>query len=561
MLLTPRHGRRSPLQDRLRVRAARRSAQGDRGARRRPRARRQAPGAARRHRLGQDVHRSRTSSQHVQQPDADHRAQQDARGAALRRVQGALPRATPSSTSSATTTTTSPRRTSRRRDTFIEKDSIINDEIDRMRHAATRALLVAARRHHRRVGVAASTASAIAETLPRPASSSSTSGRSCAATSCCAGWSTSSTSATTSTSTAARSACAATSSRSSRRTRRDRACASSSSATRSRRSARSIRCAARSSGKLERYAHLPRRRTTSRRARQLRTRDRGDPRRAARAARELSTSRASCSRSSASSSARMYDLEMLEQMGFCNGIENYSRHLSGRKPGEPPPTLIDYFPKDFLLIVDESHQTVPQIGAMYRGDRSRKETLVEYGFRLPSALDNRPLKFDEFEEHVEQAIYVSATPGDYELKKAKGVVVEQVIRPTGLHRSGDRGAPGRATRSTICSARSASASTKSERVLVTTLTKRMAEDLTEYYTRARRARALPALRHRHARAHRDHPRSARAASSTCSSASTCCARASTCPRCRWSRSSTPTRRASCAASARSSRRSAAPRAT
>ena len=129
----------------------------------------------------------------------------------------------------------------------------------------------------------------------------------------------------------------------------------------------------------------------------------------------------------------LYDLEMMEQMGFCSGIENYSRHLSGRKPGEAPPTLIDYFPPDFLMVIDESHQTVPQLQAMYRGDRARKETLVEYGFRLPSALDNRPLKFDEFEEqHVRHAIYVSATPGEYELEKAQGVVVEQLIRPTGL---------------------------------------------------------------------------------------------------------------------------------
>ena len=128
----------------------------------------------------------------------------------------------------------------------------------------------------------------------------------------------------------------------------------------------------------------------------------------------------------------LYDLEMMEQMGFCSGIENYSRHLSGRKPGEPPPTLLDYFPSDFLLVIDESHQTMPQLQAMYRGDRARKETLVEYGFRLPSALDNRPLKFEEFEEHARQVIYVSATPGEYELEKAQGVVVEQLIRPTGL---------------------------------------------------------------------------------------------------------------------------------
>src|SRR5271155_5473256 len=127
-----------------------------------------------------------------------------------------------------------------------------------------------------------------------------------------------------------------------------------------------------------------------------------------------------------------FDLEMMEEMGFCNGIENYSRHMSGRKAGEPPPTLIDYFPEDFLMILDESHQTVPQVGAMYRGDRARKETLVEYGFRLPSALDNRPLQFEEFEAHVRQCIYVSATPSDYEIAKAGGVLVEQVIRPTGL---------------------------------------------------------------------------------------------------------------------------------
>jgi excinuclease ABC subunit B len=175
-----------------------------------------------------------------------------------------------------------------------------------------------------------------------------------------------------------------------------------------------------------------------------------------------------------------YDLEMMEQMGFCQGIENYSRHLSGRKAGEPPPTLIDYFPPNLLIVLDESHQTVPQLQAMYRGDRARKETLVEYGFRLPSALDNRPLKFEEFEAHVRQAIYVSATPGEYEVQKAQGVVVEQVIRPTGL-------------RDPEVEVRSVSGQVddlhgeikdrvkKGERVLVTTLTKRMAEDLTDYY--------------------------------------------------------------------------------
>jgi excinuclease ABC subunit B len=176
----------------------------------------------------------------------------------------------------------------------------------------------------------------------------------------------------------------------------------------------------------------------------------------------------------------MYDLELLEQMGFCNGIENYSRHLSGRKAGDPPPTLLDYFPEDFLLVVDESHQTVPQFGAMYRGDRSRKETLVEHGFRLPSALDNRPLKFEEFETFHRHVLFVSATPGDYELAKTDGVVVEQIIRPTGLidPEIVVRPVAGQVDELLgLIRERVA----RNERVLVTTLTKRMAEDLTEYY--------------------------------------------------------------------------------
>jgi excinuclease ABC subunit B len=177
----------------------------------------------------------------------------------------------------------------------------------------------------------------------------------------------------------------------------------------------------------------------------------------------------------------MYDLEMIKAMGYCHGIENYSRHFTGRLPGEPPPTLLDYFPRDFLLFIDESHQTVPQLHGMYHGDRSRKQTLVEYGFRMPSALDNRPLTFEEFEHRTNQIVYVSATPGPYELTKSAGVVVEQVIRPTGLidppveirpvkgqiddllHMIRDRVA-------------------RNERVLVTTLTKRMSEDLAEYYS-------------------------------------------------------------------------------
>jgi excinuclease ABC subunit B len=179
----------------------------------------------------------------------------------------------------------------------------------------------------------------------------------------------------------------------------------------------------------------------------------------------------------------MFDLEMIREMGYCHGIENYSRHFTGRMPGEPPPTLLDYFPRDFLLFVDESHQSIPQLRAMYKGDRSRKETLVEYGFRLPSALDNRPLTFEEFEHRIHQTIYVSATPGPYELTKSAGVVIEQIIRPTGLidppvevrpvkgqiddllHNIRERVKAG-------------------ERVLVTTLTKRMSEDLAEYYSEA-----------------------------------------------------------------------------
>jgi excinuclease ABC subunit B len=176
----------------------------------------------------------------------------------------------------------------------------------------------------------------------------------------------------------------------------------------------------------------------------------------------------------------LYDLELMEQMGFCSGIENYSRHLSGRKPGEAPPTLIDYFPPDFLIVIDESHQTVPQLQAMYRGDRARKETLVEYGFRLPSALDNRPLKFEEFEQHVRQAIYVSATPGEYEITKTQGVVVEQLIRPTGLMDPEVEVRPVSGQVDDLLGEIKDRCS-KNERVLVTTLTKRMAEDLTDYY--------------------------------------------------------------------------------
>ncbi|HEX6279786.1 MAG TPA: excinuclease ABC subunit UvrB [Pyrinomonadaceae bacterium] len=176
----------------------------------------------------------------------------------------------------------------------------------------------------------------------------------------------------------------------------------------------------------------------------------------------------------------MYDLEMIKEMGFCRGIENYSRHLTGKPPGAPPPTLLDYLPKDAMMVIDESHQTVPQLGAMYKGDQSRKGTLVEYGFRLPSAKDNRPLNFQEFEERVGQTIYVSATPGPYELRRTEGEVIEQIIRPTGLL---DPIVEVRPVKGQIddlleeCRLRAE----RNERVLVTTLTKRMAENLSEYF--------------------------------------------------------------------------------
>jgi excinuclease ABC subunit B len=176
-----------------------------------------------------------------------------------------------------------------------------------------------------------------------------------------------------------------------------------------------------------------------------------------------------------------FDLEMIKSMGYCHGIENYSRHFSGRLPGEAPPTLLDYFPRDFLLFVDESHATIPQVHGMWFGDRSRKQNLVDYGFRLPSAMDNRPLKFEEFENRVHQTIYVSATPGPYELTRASGVVVEQVIRPTGLVDPVVEIRPVKGQIDDLL-AEIRDRAAKNERVLVTTLTKRMAEDLSGYYT-------------------------------------------------------------------------------
>jgi excinuclease ABC subunit B len=177
----------------------------------------------------------------------------------------------------------------------------------------------------------------------------------------------------------------------------------------------------------------------------------------------------------------MFDLEMIKAMGYCHGIENYSRHFTGRLPGEPPPTLLDYFPRDWLIFIDESHQTVPQLRGMYAGDRSRKEVLVEYGFRMPSALDNRPLTFEEFEHRTNQLVYVSATPGPYELTKSAGVVVEQIIRPTGLVDPEIEIRPIKGQVDDLLNQIRERAA-KNQRVLVTTLTKRMAEDLAEYYS-------------------------------------------------------------------------------
>src|SRR5712672_4075923 len=168
----------------------------------------------------------------------------------------------------------------------------------------------------------------------------------------------------------------------------------------------------------------------------------------------------------------MYDLEMIKAMGYWHGIENYSRHFTGRLPGEPPPTLLDYFPRDYLMFIDESHQTVPQLRGMHAGDRSRKETLVEYGFRMPSALDNRPLTFDEFEHRMNQMVYVSATPGPYELTKSAGVVVEQIIRPTGLIDPEVEVRPVKGQVDDLLG-EIRKRSEANQRVLVTTLTKRM----------------------------------------------------------------------------------------
>src|SRR5262249_12664727 len=250
-------------------------------------------------------------------------------------------------------------------------------------------------------------------------------------------------------------------------------------------------------------------------------------------------------------------LEMIREIGYCHGIENYARHLTGRSPGEPPPTLLDYLPKDALIIVDESHQTVPQVRGMYHGDRSRKEVLVAYGFRLPSALDNRPLNFEEWEERARQIVFVSATPGPYELSKSQGVVVEQIIRPTGLIDPPIDVRPVKGQVDDLLQEIRARVAI-GERVLVTTLTKRMAEDLTQYYQELA-SRCGTCIRTSKRSSGSRSCAICAAARSTFSSASTCCAKGSICPRCRWSPSSTRTRKASCDRQAPSSRRRAGPR--
>ncbi len=238
-----------------------------------------------------------------------------------------------------------------------------------------------------------------------------------------------------------------------------------------------------------------------------------------------------------------YDIEMMRQVGSCSGIENYSRHIDGRDPGSPPNTLLDFFPEDFLLVIDESHATVPQIGAMYEGDVSRKRVLVDHGFRLPSAIDNRPLTWEEFGDRIGQTLYLSATPGPYELKRTAGEVVEQVIRPTGLV---DPQVIIKPTKGQIDDliGEIRDRADKSERVLVTTLTKKMAEDLTDYLLELGiRARYLHSEVDTLRRV--ELLRELRLGEYDVLVGINLLRRASTCPRCRWSRSWTRTRKASC----------------
>ena len=389
-------------------------------------------------------------------------------------------------------------------DSYIEKEATINDEIDRMRLSATRSLF-----ERRDVIIVASVSCIYGLGSPEayygmllPLERGQRIG---ARARCSASWSRSSTSATTTTSAAARSACAATSSR-------------------------SIPSYEEQGLRIELFGdevdELDLVRSADRQdapaPRQDRRLSEVALRRAARADAGGRSSRSRRSWPGTGRSSRregklleaqrlhqrtMFDLEMIREIGYCHGIENYARHLTGRAPGEPPPTLLDYLPNDALIIVDESHQTVPQIRGMYHGDRSRKEVLVAYGFRLPSALDNRPLNFEEWEARVGQVVFVSATPGPYELSKSQGVVVEQIIRPTGLIDPPIDVRPVKGQVDDLLQEIRARAA-RGERVLVTTLTKRMAEDLTQYYQELGRARALPALRHRDARARRDPARSA-----------------------------------------------------
>ncbi len=246
-----------------------------------------------------------------------------------------------------------------------------------------------------------------------------------------------------------------------------------------------------------------------------------------------------------------YDIEMMRQVGSCAGIENYSMHIDGRSRGTAPNCLLDYFPEDFLLVIDESHVAVPQVGGMYEGDMSRKRNLVDHGFRLPSAMDNRPLRWEEFLDRIGQTIYLSATPGKYEMDKVGGVenTVEQIIRPTGLIDPEVVVKPTKGQIDDLIHEINLRVE-RSERVLVTTLTKKMSEDLTDYLLDA-------GIRTRYLHSEVDTLQAGSSCCATCGwgsttswSASTSSARASTCPRCRWSRSSTPTRRASCAPTSR-----------
>ena len=241
-----------------------------------------------------------------------------------------------------------------------------------------------------------------------------------------------------------------------------------------------------------------------------------------------------------------FDIEMLTEAGYCPGVENYSRPLSGRPPGSTPDTLFNYFPDDFLMFVDESHVTVPQVRGMFAGDYSRKSTLVSHGFRLPSALDNRPLKFEEWEQKAKQTIFVSATPGPYELQQTGGEVVEQVIRPTGLLDPVIEVSPARGQVQHLL-AQIKERRAVQERVLVTTLTKRLAEDLSYYLVGARRSVANGCTASSTRSSAWNCCASCGPDASTPWSASTCCAKGSICPRFRWWRFSTRTKKAFCGA--------------